>query len=270
MNYDTNDFDKDVIERSHTMPELVDFWAAWCAPCKILGPILEKLAGESDGRWELAKLDTEKFPAVASKFAIQSIPNVKLFVDGQVTEEFVGALPESKVADWLRKALPGKYDAQLEGARSLLRQNSLIEAREILEFIVAAESDNDQAFLLLAQTHLGTDPERAARTVDSIKLGSQSFEEAEAIRLLAAMFKRAEAQDSFALDSVRDLYLTAIDKVRSNDLDGALDGLIEVIRKKRYYDDDGSRKACLAIFKLLGEDHEVTRRYRPALSAALY
>jgi putative thioredoxin len=270
VRFDTNDFDNDVIGRSHTVPVLVDFWAAWCAPCKVLGPILEKLARESDGRWELAKLDTEKFPAVASRFGIQSIPNVKLFVDGQVTEEFVGALPESKVTDWLRKALPGRYDAQLEGARSLLRQNSPIEAREILEFIVVAESDNDQAFLLLAQTHLGTDPEHAARTVDSIEMGSQSFEEAEAIRLLAAMFKRAEAQDSFARDSVRDLYLTAIDRVRSNDLDAALNGFIEVIRKKRYFDDDGSRKACLAIFKLLGEDHEVTRRYRPALSAALY
>ena len=82
MEYDTNDFEKDVIERSHAIPVLVDFWADWCAPCKVLGPILEKLAREGDGRWELAKLDTEKFPAVATKFGIRSIPNVKLFVAG--------------------------------------------------------------------------------------------------------------------------------------------------------------------------------------------
>ncbi len=270
MEYDTNDFEKDVIERSHAIPVLVDFWADWCAPCKVLGPILEKLAREGDGRWELAKLDTEKFPAVATKFGIRSIPNVKLFVDGQVTEEFVGALPESKVAEWLSNTLPSKYREQLEGARSLLRQNRPTEARGILEFIVAAESDNDQAVLLLAQTHLGSEPELAAKTVDSIKLGSQSFEAAEAIRTLAALFKRAEAQESFTLDPVRDLYLAAIGKVRSNDLDGALDGFIEVIRKKRYYDDDGSRKVCVAIFKLLGRDHLITRRYQSALSAVLY
>ena len=270
MNYDTNDFDKDVIERSDTIPVLVDFWAAWCAPCKVLGPILEKLARESNGRWDLAKLDTEKFPAVAAKFGIQSIPNVKLFIDGQITEEFVGALPESKVVEWLHKALPSKYGAQLEGARSLLRQNRPIEAREILEFVVATESDNDQAISLLAQTYLGSDPENAAKTVNSIKLGSQRFEEAEAIITLAALFKRAEARDSFTLDSVKKLYVAAIDKVRSNDFDSALDGFIEVIGKKRYYDHDGSRKACIAIFKLLGEGHQVTRRYRPALSAALY
>ena len=270
MEYDTNDFEKDVIERSHTIPVLVDFWAAWCEPCTVLGPVLEKLARESDGRWELAKLDTERFPAVATKYRIRSIPNVKLFVDGQVTEEFVGALPESKVAEWLRKALPSKYDVQLEGAKSLLRRNSLTEAREILEFIIAAESDNDQARLLLAQTYLGSDPKLAAKTVDPIKLGSQSFEGAEAIGLLAALLERAESQDSFALDSVGDLYLAAIDKVRSNNLDSALDGFIGVIRKNREYDDDGSRKACIAIFKLLGEADQVTRTHRPAFSAALY
>ena len=270
MNYDTNDFEKDVIERSHVIPVLVDFWADWCAPCKVLGPVLEKLAHESEGRWELAKLDTEKFQAVAAKFGIRSIPNVKLFVDGQVTEEFVGALPESKVAEWLRKALPSKHDAQLEGARSLLRQGLPAKAREILEFIVAAESDNEQAVLLLAQTHLGSDPKLAVKTVDSVKLGSQSFEGAEAIRTLATLFERAKAQDSFAPDPVRDLYVTATDKVRSSDFDAAVDDFIEVIRRERRYDDDGSRKACVAIFTLLGEEHEVTRKYRSALSAALF
>ena len=84
------------------------------------------------------------------------------------------------------------------------------------------------------------------------------------------MLERAESQDSFTLDSVSDLYVAAIDKVRSNNLEAALGGFIGVIRKKRAYDDDGSRKACIAIFKLLGEDHQVTRSYRPALSAALY
>lgn len=270
MSYDANDFDRDVLERSHTIPVLVDFWAAWCAPCKILGPVLEKLAEESDGRWELAKLDTERFQAVAAKFGIRSIPNVKLFVDGRVIKEFVGALPESKVAEWLRKVLPSKYDVQLEGARSLLRQNLPSEAREILELIVAVESDNNQAVLLLAQTHLGSDPKLAAKTVDSVKLGSQSFEEAEAIRTLAALVERAEAQDSFMPDSVRDRYVDAIDKVRSNDFGEAIDHFIEVIREKRSYDDDGSRKACVAIFTLLGEDHQTTRKHRRALSAALH
>lgn len=270
MDYDTDDFDKDVIERSYTVPVLVDYWAAWCAPCRVLGPILEKLAGESGGRWELVKLDTEKFPAVAAKYRIQSIPNVKLFVDGQVADEFVGALPESKVVEWLQTALPSKYVAQLDGARSLLSENRTAEAREILEFVIATESDNDEAVSLLAQTYLGSDPELATETVDSIKLGSQRLEEADAVRTLAALVKRAEAEDSFTLDSVRSTYLTAIDKVRSNHLDAALDGFIEVIRKKRYYDDDGSRKACVAILKLLGDDDEVARRYRQTLSAALF
>ena len=270
MNYDTNDFDKDVIERSQTIPVLVDFWAAWCGPCRVLGPVLEKLAQESDGRWALAKLDTEKFPAIATNYRIRSIPNVKLFADGQVKDEFVGALPEAQVAEWLRKALPSKYGAQLDGARHLLRENRPTEAREILEFIVAAEGDNDHAIVLLAQTYLGSDPEQAVKSVESINLGAPSFAEAEAIRTLAAMLTRAELRDSFPEDPVRDPYLAAIDKMRSNSFDGAIKGFIDLIRKNRYYDDDGSRKACIAIFNLLGEEHQITRTYRSALSAALY
>ena len=270
MTSDVADFEKEVIERSYTTPVLVDFWAAWCGPCKVLGPVLEKLAQETNGQWALAKLDTEQFPAIAAKYGIRSIPNVKLFVDGQVSDEFVGALPESQVVDWIRKALPSQYREQLDGARRLLRESRPAEAREMLEFIVAAESDNDQAIVLLAETFLNSDPQRALKTVEPVNLGSESFEQAEAIRTLAATLERAEVQDSFPQDSARDLYLAAIGKVRSNDFAGAVNGFIEVIRKNRYYDDDGSRRACIAMFKLLGEDHQVTRKSRPAFSNALY
>ena len=92
--HDITDVQTEVIERSAELPVVVDFWAAWCGPCKALGPVLEKLAGEAAGRWQLAKVDTEAHPRVAADHAIRSIPAVKLFVDGQVVSEFVGALPE--------------------------------------------------------------------------------------------------------------------------------------------------------------------------------
>ena len=270
MPYDTIDFETDVIQRSQEVPVLVDFWAEWCGPCKVLGPVLERLADRNRGEWALAKLDTEAFPAIAGQYAIRSIPNVKLFVDGQVKDEFVGALPEPQVVDWLRKALPSRYRAELKGARQLLKEGRSAQAREILDHVVAADSANDEATVLLAQALLDSDPQQAVRTVEPVNLGSEHFEAAEAIRTLSGLFGRVESPDSLPLDSVRDLYLAAIDSARSNRFEAALDGFIEVIRKNRYYDDDGSRKACIAVFKLLGEDHETTRKYRSAFSSALY
>ena len=267
--FDTDDFEKDVIARSHEVPVLVDFWAEWCGPCKVLGPVLERLARHSGGRWELAKLDTDRHPAVSARYGIRGIPNVKLFVDGQVVDEFVGALPERTVEEWLKKAVPSRYRAQLEGARQLLLEDRAVQAGEMLHPIVAAEPDNDQAAALLAQALFGSDPRRALRAVEPIELGSDYYEVAEAVRTLVASFTRLDDSPP-PEDPARDTYARAVAAARAGDFQAALDGLIEVVRKNRYYDDDGARKTCIAIFKLLGEDHPTTRRSRPLLSNALY
>ena len=269
MAFDTDDFEKDVIARSHDVPVVVDFWAEWCGPCKVLGPVLERLAQRGDGQWELAKLDTDKHPAVSTRYGIRSIPNVKLFVDGEVADEFVGALPERAVEEWLKKAVPSKYRTQLEGARQLLLEDKPGQATEMLYPIVAAEPDNHQAAALLAQALFGSDPEQALRTVEPIGLGSDYYDVADAIRMLVGVFTRLDDSPPPA-DPVRDTYVGAVAAARSGDFEAALDGLIEVVRRNRYYDDDGARKTCIAIFKLLGEDHPTTRRSRPLLSNALY
>ena len=270
MKYEVNDFETDVLERSHTVPVLVDFWADWCGPCRVLGPVLEKLAGENDGSWELAKLDTERFQAVAAQYGIRSIPNVKLFVDGQVQDEFVGALPEPRVVEWLSKALPSKHAAQLETALALLGDNRIVEAQGLLTDILAAEPSQAQAAVLLAQTYFSTDPQRAAEAVKGISAGADGFELAEAIRTLVALFDRAGDVQALPAEPAKEAYIAAVGEARSNRFEAALTGFIDVIRKNRSFDNDGARKACLAIFKLLGDNHPTTKQFRPALSNALF
>lgn len=158
MPHDVSDFPKEVLERSFDIPVLVDFWAEWCAPCRMLSPILERLAQQNAGKWALAKVNTERLPDVASKYAVQSIPNVKLFVEGKVVGEFVGAQPEYVIMQWLRKNLPSKLQARIDLARTLIAEQREADARTLLENVLAAEPGNQEVKVLLAQLCVFEDP----------------------------------------------------------------------------------------------------------------
>ncbi|MER3525248.1 MAG: thioredoxin [Ignavibacteria bacterium] len=270
MAYDVKDFQKEVIERSKQIPVLVDFWAEWCSPCRILGPVLERLATSADGRWQLAKVNTEEMPEIAARYNIRSIPNVKLFVDGSVSAEFVGALPEPMVRQWLEKHLPSKLRSELQRAEELLSANKAKEARPILERIVAEEPNNHKALVLLAQTYLYSDHQKALHLIRAIEADSPVFDVADAIRTFASLLEKLTHPEQLPEDDVKQTYLSAIARLADNDVVGALEGFIQVIRNNRYYDEDGARKACVAIFKILGEEHDVTKRFRREFSRALY
>ncbi|MEE9167674.1 MAG: thioredoxin [Candidatus Neomarinimicrobiota bacterium] len=103
---DQIDFQKDVIDTSRVTPVVVDFWAPWCGPCRILGPTLEKLAQEAADAWRLEKVNTDVQPDIAARYGIRGIPTVKLFIDGEVASEFVGAIPGEQVIKWLQENIP--------------------------------------------------------------------------------------------------------------------------------------------------------------------
>lgn len=105
MDVTDESFDENVIEQSSKVPVVVDFWASWCGPCMMLKPVLEKIAEEYEGKFILAKLNVEENQEKAGEYGVMSIPSVKMFKDGEIVDEFVGAMPESAIKEWLNNNL---------------------------------------------------------------------------------------------------------------------------------------------------------------------
>lgn len=271
MLIDVDNFENEVIQTSRTVPVLVDFWAPWCGPCHALGPVLERLAEQSDGKWRLAKLNTDEHPDVSQRYGIRGIPAVKLFVDGDVVDEFTGALPEYAVAQWLEKALPSENKKRLGRAEKAIEEGNESEAESVLEEILVDEPQNPKARLLLARLLAFREPQRAAElAAGSAFAGPGYVQIEEAVNTVARLFELADDADALPESDVRRAYLSAIDAVASENFDGALEHFIGVIQTDRYYDDDGARKACVALFTLLGDDHPAVKQHRRRFDMALY
>ena len=234
----------------------------------MIGPILEKLAEENKDNWELAKVDTDKNQEIAMRYGVRGIPNVKLFRNGEVINEFSGALPEPAIKDWLKKSIPSKFADRIEQAKILLKNGNITDAKVILEDIHSGDVNNSDVKVLLAKILLFEDQKEALRLVQNVDGNLSNIELAESIGIITELLKRDK--DSFPDSDVKEKYLSAIEDIRKKDFDSALTKFIEIIRTERSYDEDGSRKACIAIFKFLGEDNEITLKHRRDFGSALY
>lgn len=272
MAHDVTDFEAEVLAESQTTPVVVDFWAPWCGPCRFLGPVLERLAEEeADGRWKLAKLNTDQYPEISARYGIQGIPAVKLFVDGEVIDEFTGALPEQAVRQWLDKALPSENKKRLSAAEAALDEGDHLRAEKLLREVLGEEPGNARASLLLARLVLFENPDEAIALAEGAPFAGPEFLQLEeSIKTVARLLTFDTETSALPEAPVRARYLEAVGALRKQDFDGALSAFIDVIRTNRYYDDDGARKACIAIFSLLGEQHPITRKHRRSFDMALY
>ena len=269
-------FQREVIDASRAVPVLVDFWAPWCGPCRVLKPVLEKLADQYQGRFRLAKVNSDDNPQLSAQYGVRSIPNVKAFVDGELVDEFLGAQSESAVRAFIDGLMPSPGEILRRQAAARSAAGDAAGALGLLE--QAAEAGHDDAVyadmieILLAQGHV------AQATTIADKLGPLAGDDPRVRALLARLrFADDGKQDASALRARIEaepanlearLRLAGLD-VAGQRYESALEQLIEIIRRDRKWNDEAGRKTMLAVFDLLGAQHELTGRYRRKLASLL-
>jgi putative thioredoxin len=266
-------FEADVVERSRQTPVVVDFWAPWCGPCRMLGPVLEKLAAEFKGGFILAKMNTDENQKVAMRYGIQGIPAVKGFKDGKMGAEFVGAVPEPQVRAFLQKlgAQVGKGGtgpaAPEPGA--LMAQGKWIEAEMALRQLGATNGAEPSLKVSLARALLAQGKAQEANEILDKVTDGPEMAQVIALRPLAALVLEATtaANGAGGLDG---LYHTAGQKIADGEFRGAMDALLDVLRRDKRFRNGEARQAMLAIFAVLGDEHALVREYRTKLASVLF
>jgi putative thioredoxin len=245
-------FQSEVLERSLTTPVVIDFWAAWCEPCKQLSPVLEKLAVEANGAWVLAKVDVDANPRLAQMFRVQGIPMVFAVAGGQPVDAFTGVLPEAQLRQWLDAVLRASgvevevpADPRLDSADDALMSGDFDEAERAYRKILAESPADVAAEAGLAQVGLM----RRVQGVDPA----------------AAMAAAADAPDDIAAQT-----LAADIEVLSGLAEAAYRRLVDLVRRTAGAERESVRQHLVSLFTVAGSDDPAVVAARRALASALF
>lgn len=268
-----------LIEESFQRPVLVDFWADWCAPCKTLMPVLEKLAAEYAGQFLLAKVNCDEQQQIAAQFGVRSLPTVMLMREGQPVDGFAGAQPESAIRQLLEKHLPKSWDVQLQQAQELIAAGDAAGALPLLRQALEDSRQRPDIAIALAGTLTQLKRVDEAQTVlDGVKLAhrDKSWQQvASQIELQREAAKTPEVRALEAAlesdpDNLETAYQLALQHSQNQNYRDALELLIGVLRKQRDFRDGAARRTLLDIIAVLGKGDPLAAEYQRKLFSLLY
>lgn len=268
-----------LIDESFQRPVVIDFWADWCEPCKVLMPLLEKLANEYAGAFLLAKLNCDQYQMIAQQFGVRSLPTVAVMKDGQPVDGFSGAQPENVIRSLLDKYLPKPWDGQLGQARELMAQGDFSASLSLLK--QASEDSGERADILItyAQALIElTRLEEAQTQLDKIKLADQDdfYEQVVAqlhLKQQAAKTPEVEALEQKYAAAPEDLeiaYELAIQYSDNSMHKQAMELLIDILRKDREFKGGAAKQTLIDLFKSLGSSDPLVAEYQRKLFSLMY
>jgi len=267
-------FEEDVLERSQKLPVVVDFWAAWCAPCRALAPILEKLAEEYAGQFTLVKANMDEVPEAASQFGVQGIPAVFGVIDGQIADAFTGALPETEIRSWLDRLLVTNRLANATVLEQDDPEQAEIEYREL-----AGQMPEIPTIQIgLARVLLTQDKLAEAQAIIG-QLSERGYLEPEAEKIKAALDLRDKKDDRLeehraaaeaAPDDWPQQYQLAASLAGAQQYEECFEICLNLVEQDRQATGEDARKLMVEIFQALPDDSELTATYRRKLSMVLY
>lgn len=273
-------FHQVVIAGSQERPVLVDFWADWCAPCRALMPVLAKLADQYAGKFLLAKLDTEAEREIAAQFGIRSLPTVQLFKDGQMVDQFMGALPEAQVRAFLDRHIPREADILVARAEGLMAERNLGAAAPLVARALHLEPDHPKARIAeIRLKALSGDTQGAEDLIGQLPIDLLGDPQVVALsgqlrfaNVLSSAEPEPQLQARLAANpgDSEARYQLAAHCIARSDFEAALGQLFELMRRDRAYGDDAGRKGMLLIFDLLGGTGDLVSRWRGRMFTAMH
>jgi len=265
-----DNFEMEVLNYSFHAPVVVDFWAHWCVPCRVLEPLLQGMANESEGRFRLARVNVDDNPKLAERLKVRNVPTIKTFVDGRIVSEFSGVLSETNLREYLSRITPSQGDLTLEKGKSLLWDRLWCDAEETFTEFLQRFPNHPVALLGLAKAYLHQAKAHEADQILANFPASAEYNRAKRLRPVSKAYLWVQSQKTAIGQPLEAAFQNGLRLAMRGNILSALDGFLDILKRDQSYRDGEVKDVYLGLLELLGDQHPDVRQYRSDLSNVLF